>query len=128
MKDLYGFVFKLLLLCVTLYFTCEFALNSKTINTRTGIFSLIGLTILVCIVFWFFRCNPEGEISAKNKPRKDILDFVLKLLLLSITIYFICDFAEKSKHMNSKFSLTVIVILTIFVCALYLNVKRKKIT
>ena len=103
MKDLYGFVFKLLLLCVTLYFTCEFALNSKTINTRTGIFSLIGLTILVCIVFWFFRCNPEGEISAKNKPRKDILDFVLKLLLLSITIYFICDFAEKSIDAPSFF-------------------------
>ncbi len=44
---------------------------------------------------------------------REIFDFVLKLLLFSVTLYFICDFADKAQTINTHYSISAIMILTV---------------
>lgn len=125
-KELLGFLFKVFLLTLTLYFTCEFALQSSNMNTHISIVTLIVVTILVCVTFIIFRCRDNnGETTSSGHGRKDLFDFVLKVFLLTITIYFICDFAEKATTMNTRLSVISVMIIAILVCVLFLFIRTK---
>lgn len=131
-KELLGFLFKLFLLSITLYFTCEFALKSKNMNTHISIITVIAVTIIVCVLFLVFGCKKsssdtgllEGGSNNHKFLNKDLFDFVLKVLLISVTIYFICDFAEKATTMNTRISIISVMILTIIICVLFLFFKK----
>ena len=128
-KELLNFLFKLFLLTITLYFTCEFALKSNHINTHISILTVIIVAVVVCVLFLIFRSNStigisEGESNNKIFT-KDLFDFILKVLLISITIYFICDFAERANTMNTRTSVISIIGLTILVCVIFLIFRKK---
>jgi hypothetical protein len=129
-KELLGFLFKLFLLTITLYFTCEFALKSNNINTHISILTVIAVSIVVCVIFLIYRSNKSTGISRAQSSNsiftKDLFDFILKVLLISITIYFICDFAENAKTMNTRNSILSIIGLTILVCVLFLVFRKEK--
>lgn len=127
-KELLNFLFKLFLLTITLYFTCEFALKSNNMNTHISVLTVIVVAVIVCVLFLIFRSNPtkgtsEGGTSNKILT-KDLFDFVLKVLLISITIYFICDFAERATTMNTRTSIISVVVLTVLVCGLFLIFRK----
>jgi membrane protein DedA with SNARE-associated domain len=127
-KELLGFLFKLFLLTITLYFTCEFALKSNNMNTHISVVSVIAVAVIVCILFLIFRCQKTEGISVRQSIdtffTRDLFDFILKVILITITIYFICDFAEKSPTMNTRTSIISVMVLTIIVCVMFLIFRK----
>jgi len=57
---------------------------------------------------------------------QEILHFIFKLFTFIITLYFICDFVQKTDSIDTHISIGIIIVITIIVCIIFVLIRCKK--